>query len=538
MASHRKTGPAAPAVTRVAGLGTPALATAALTSVALFPQSAEAADPGGHGGHGARPSVEEVEKKIDDLYRRAEYGSGDTGRTQRTGRTTEKAGRSAKTENAGRSEKAENADGADRADADRSRRAPAGARTGRQRGLMSGLFDDAPKRTDVLTRAREMLSAFTAAQGRPAADAPEDAAALLANTPQGYFDQAQVLSRLTARRTNLTTGPAGRRPSAATAPEEHAAPATLPESPATAARTAPVTPAPPTTRPSQPSQPSQAAATPHTGVTAPTAPAAVTAPAQPPHDIRAAKAAVQRKLADARALLRTLALQQRTVQAESPAPRPAAPGPLAHAPAHAPLPQPPAHDPLSPPPAHDHLTRPPAPEPAPRSAPRSAPQPPSAPPSAPLPPTQPYAHPSPSSLSPSSPAPSSSSPAPSSPSSRYAARAESALAFARAQIGKPCVWGAAGPGSYDCSGLTAAAWKAAGVPLPRTARAQREAGTAVPLSEALPGDLVFFHEDGGHVGICAGDGMVIHAPGPGACVREDPVHQEGGPAVHSVVRPA
>ncbi|HBF83630.1 MAG TPA: glycoside hydrolase, partial [Streptomyces sp.] len=52
--------------------------------------------------------------------------------------------------------------------------------------------------------------------------------------------------------------------------------------------------------------------------------------------------------------------------------------------------------------------------------------------------------------------------------SGYASQAEKVLAFARAQIGKPYVWGATGPSSYDCSGLTQAAWKAAGVSLPRT----------------------------------------------------------------------
>ncbi|MDO0926144.1 NlpC/P60 family protein [Streptomyces sp. TG1A-8] len=112
-----------------------------------------------------------------------------------------------------------------------------------------------------------------------------------------------------------------------------------------------------------------------------------------------------------------------------------------------------------------------------------------------------------------------------------------AVAFARAQIGKPYVWGAAGPGSYDCSGLTQAAWKAAGVALPRTAAGQARAGTAVTVAEARPGDLVFF---GGahHVGLYLGGGMMVHAPGPGAYVCEEPVHHGGETPVHSVVRPA
>ncbi|MBL1081420.1 C40 family peptidase [Streptomyces actinomycinicus] len=128
-------------------------------------------------------------------------------------------------------------------------------------------------------------------------------------------------------------------------------------------------------------------------------------------------------------------------------------------------------------------------------------------------------------------------PAPVAPGTDATTKALKALAFAREQLGKPCVWGAAGPGSYDCSGLTQAAWKSAGVTLPRTARDQAEAGTTVPYAEARPGDLVFFHDDAGHVGLCSGDGMMIHAPRPGAYVREEPVSYGDGSAVRRVVRP-
>ncbi|GGW17236.1 C40 family peptidase [Streptomyces capoamus] len=123
------------------------------------------------------------------------------------------------------------------------------------------------------------------------------------------------------------------------------------------------------------------------------------------------------------------------------------------------------------------------------------------------------------------------------PSGTYATKARKAIAFARAQLGKPCVWGAAGPGSYDCSGLTQAAWKSAGVTLPRTAREQAEAGTRIVPADARPGDLVFFHDDVSHVGLCTGDGMMIHAPRPGAYVREEPVSGFGDSAVRTVVRP-
>ncbi|MFF7096046.1 NlpC/P60 family protein [Streptomyces rubradiris] len=123
------------------------------------------------------------------------------------------------------------------------------------------------------------------------------------------------------------------------------------------------------------------------------------------------------------------------------------------------------------------------------------------------------------------------------PPGTYATKAGKAVAFARSQLGAPCVWGAAGPGSYDCAGLTRAAWQSAGVTLPRTASAQAGVGIPVPPAEARPGDLVFFHDDAGHVGLCTGAGMMIHAPRPGAYVREQPVSALGEAAVHSVVRP-
>ncbi|MFC9890600.1 C40 family peptidase [Streptomyces pilosus] len=129
------------------------------------------------------------------------------------------------------------------------------------------------------------------------------------------------------------------------------------------------------------------------------------------------------------------------------------------------------------------------------------------------------------------------SPSPSTDSS-YGTKAEKAIAFARAQIGKPYVWGATGPGSYDCSGLTQAAWKAAGVALPRTTYDQVNAGTTVPVSQAQPGDLVFFYDDVTHVGIYIGNGMMIHAPKPGTYVREESIFYDGESSVHSVVRPA
>jgi cell wall-associated NlpC family hydrolase len=127
---------------------------------------------------------------------------------------------------------------------------------------------------------------------------------------------------------------------------------------------------------------------------------------------------------------------------------------------------------------------------------------------------------------------------PPSSSSGYAAKAAKALAFAKSQEGKPYVWGATGPDSYDCSGLTQAAWKAAGISLPRTTWDQVEIGTTVSLSAIQPGDLVFFYDDISHVGLYLGDGMMIHAPKPGAYVREESIYYDGTASIHSVVRPA
>ncbi|MEU0201902.1 MULTISPECIES: NlpC/P60 family protein [unclassified Streptomyces] len=125
-----------------------------------------------------------------------------------------------------------------------------------------------------------------------------------------------------------------------------------------------------------------------------------------------------------------------------------------------------------------------------------------------------------------------------SPDTGRSTRAERVVAFARAQIGRPCVWGAVGPGSYDAPGLAQAAWKAAGVTLPRTTQAQWEAGLRIPLADVQVGDLVFFHDDLGHVGIWSGDGMMIHAPGPGALIREESVFFAGETAIKGAVRPA
>ncbi|GHD25866.1 C40 family peptidase [Streptomyces galbus] len=125
-----------------------------------------------------------------------------------------------------------------------------------------------------------------------------------------------------------------------------------------------------------------------------------------------------------------------------------------------------------------------------------------------------------------------------SPAPTYPAKADKAVAFARAQLGKPCVWGAKGPDSYDCSGLTQAAWTAAGLPLPRATADQAGAGTPVELDDLRPGDLVFFFDGLRHTGLCTGNGLMIHAPGPGAFVREESIFHAGQDAIRAAVRPA
>ena len=104
-------------------------------------------------------------------------------------------------------------------------------------------------------------------------------------------------------------------------------------------------------------------------------------------------------------------------------------------------------------------------------------------------------------------------------------RAASAFAAAKGKVGSPYVWGATGPSSFDCSGLTSWAYKQAGVSLPRTSQAQANAGTRISSQSQLKvGDLVFFYNDLHHVGFYAGNGQVLHAPKPGAGVRFESIN--------------
>jgi len=106
--------------------------------------------------------------------------------------------------------------------------------------------------------------------------------------------------------------------------------------------------------------------------------------------------------------------------------------------------------------------------------------------------------------------------------------------FALDQVGKAYVWASAGPGSYDCSGLTMMAWAQAGVSLPHSSSAQMSAGTPVSQSELQPGDLVFYYSPVSHVGIYIGNGQIVDAANPSTGVR---VASVGSMPFSGAVRP-
>ncbi len=102
-----------------------------------------------------------------------------------------------------------------------------------------------------------------------------------------------------------------------------------------------------------------------------------------------------------------------------------------------------------------------------------------------------------------------------------------AILYAQGQLGIPYLWGGDGPaeGGFDCSGLTRAAYAAAGIDLPRTAQTQYEAGPVVPPGEPLEiGDLVYYGTAGNihHVAIYIGNGQIITAPGRKQVVKISP----------------
>ncbi|MDT9693592.1 NlpC/P60 family protein [Streptomyces sp. P9(2023)] len=114
-------------------------------------------------------------------------------------------------------------------------------------------------------------------------------------------------------------------------------------------------------------------------------------------------------------------------------------------------------------------------------------------------------------------------------------RAAAAFAAAKSRVGMPYVWGASGPTSFDCSGLTSWAFRQAGVTIPRTSQAQAGVGTRFnSLSALKPGDLIIMRSDLSHVGFYAGNGQILHSPKPGAQVRYESIARSGMPFMWGV----
>lgn len=114
------------------------------------------------------------------------------------------------------------------------------------------------------------------------------------------------------------------------------------------------------------------------------------------------------------------------------------------------------------------------------------------------------------------------------------AQGRKAVKFAGDQIGKPYVWGAEGPTSYDCSGLTSQAWATAGTAIPRTSQEQWKQLEHVGIKDMRPGDLIIYFADASHVAMYIGDGAVVHAPRPGRTVT---IAGAGSMPILGVVRP-
>jgi len=110
--------------------------------------------------------------------------------------------------------------------------------------------------------------------------------------------------------------------------------------------------------------------------------------------------------------------------------------------------------------------------------------------------------------------------------------AATVIAFARAQLGKPYGWGAEGPRSFDCSGLTYAAYRAAAITIPRTSGEQWRREPHIPRGSERPGDLVFFNSgpgtsntNPGHVGLVIAPGKMIAAPHSGTVIQIQSYHR-------------
>jgi cell wall-associated NlpC family hydrolase len=114
------------------------------------------------------------------------------------------------------------------------------------------------------------------------------------------------------------------------------------------------------------------------------------------------------------------------------------------------------------------------------------------------------------------------------------AQGQRAVQYATAQIGKPYEWGAEGPASFDCSGLTSQAWADAGLAIPRTSQEQWRQLKRVAVKDMRPGDLIIYFDDASHVALYVGDGAIIHAPRPGRTIT---LAGAGSMPILGVVRP-
>ncbi|MDX3455398.1 NlpC/P60 family protein [Streptomyces sp. ME02-8801-2C] len=114
------------------------------------------------------------------------------------------------------------------------------------------------------------------------------------------------------------------------------------------------------------------------------------------------------------------------------------------------------------------------------------------------------------------------------------AQGKKAVEFATAQMGKPYEWGAEGPDTFDCSGMTQAAWAAAGVRIPRTSQEQWAKLPHVDVKDMRPGDLIVYFDDASHIAMYVGDGTMVHAPRPGRTVT---TAGAGSMPILGVVRP-
>lgn len=115
------------------------------------------------------------------------------------------------------------------------------------------------------------------------------------------------------------------------------------------------------------------------------------------------------------------------------------------------------------------------------------------------------------------------------------AAGKKAVQYATEQMGKPYEWGAEGPKTYDCSGLTSQAWASAGQAIPRTSQEQWKQLDRVDIKDMRPGDLIIYNPDASHVAMYIGDGAIIHAPRPGRTVT---MAGAGSMPILGVVRPA